>query len=252
MKWIEQCFAASLGLVFLASVPAAAVPSFTLTTLDNAFVRDELRVSDDGHAFLRNLDSGGAYFVSDMTSKGIGVGIRGGYSGDFKATEYIGSTKIRDIPFTTAQGQWSVAWDINENGDVLGGSTDGSDTTLQIFTSQGELLTIGGASYRRPSFNNRWEIVGAGYSSPAFFQDKTGRYELSSLVSNLDGFEILVPTDINDSGYIAGYGKTKGGQVTAFILSVSNPIPEPGTLSIFGAGIVLIALSHLKKNRSRS
>jgi hypothetical protein len=57
----------------------------------------------------------------------------------------------------------------------------------------------------------------------------------------------LIATDINNSGYIVGYG-LHSGVSTAFLLF---PIPEPQVYSMLLAGIGLIGVMvrHTKNNR---
>ena len=236
LSFVVIATAAVLG----ASVDTVAAPRFTLTELGGVFFSDDLRVSNAGTPYVQSLSQyGNGFYPSDRNSSGDVIGNFGSSSADYRAVllhtdPATGLPTLTRIPFQASFPAWSIGWDINDHGDMLGGDTTGTYTNLQIVTADGSLIVPGGSTYRRPSFNDRFDIVGADVLGGAFYQDSSGRYDLQQLVENLSGFAILSPTDINDAGYIVGYGKNSLGQNSAFLLT---PVPLPGAGSLLVCGL---------------
>jgi uncharacterized membrane protein len=88
------------------------------------------------------------------------------------------------------------------------------------------------------SINNNGQIVGsvfnASNSSHACLFDSTGggnNIDLNSLINPSSGWILMSASDINNNGWIVGYG-TLYGQTHAFLLVV----PEPATIILFTLG----------------
>jgi probable HAF family extracellular repeat protein len=64
--------------------------------------------------------------------------------------------------------------------------------------------------------------------------------DLNTLIDPLSGWTLNIANDINDTGWIVGYG-TVGGKTHAFLLT-----PEPATLSLLALG----ALALISRKRS--
>ncbi|MFH1616137.1 MAG: HAF repeat/PEP-CTERM domain-containing protein, partial [Planctomycetota bacterium] len=88
--------------------------------------------------------------------------------------------------------------------------------------------------------NNLGQIVGYAYTASeqwhATLFDPTGagnNIDLNTLIDPSLGWELLMATAINDSGWIVGAGSNPAGKTEAFLL---KPIPEPLTLVMIAAG----------------
>jgi probable HAF family extracellular repeat protein len=130
--------------------------------------------------------------------------------------------------FRTLGGANGEALGINKNGVVVGDS-DTADGILHAFVfDHSELKDLGTlpglekASYAR-GINNSGEIVGESESADqkrAFLYTKGQLVELDKLAENLSeaGFNSLdVAYDINDNGWIVGYGTTSDNLTAAFV-----------------------------------
>ncbi|MBS1835382.1 MAG: hypothetical protein JST65_21880 [Acidobacteria bacterium] len=244
-------------LVLLASVQASASPVYHFTELgDPSFVSSSLRISSSGTPYLSSVPAlMGGFYAQDVNDSGVYAGTcLGNRSGaSFSACTLDPTRGEIRIPFPVPPSTASLAYatdayDINDRGDVLGGATsvNGGNVNigLQIYTQQGDLIDLGIASYRRPNLNNNWEVVGAGYTVGAGRQDSFYYYDghqvpLQSLVADLGSFLLLVPTDINNDGFIVGYGRNEAGENRGFLLSPQRSIPEPGPLALIFMELLL-------------
>lgn len=248
-------FLLSLALA-AAAVAAQAAPSYRLTDIGPGFVSDSLRVTSAGVPFIRDFSPyrPPGFYAQEVDDSGLAIGARGSYSGNFQAALYRLEAGVlsfvRDLPFEATFPAWSIGWDLNTNGDFLGGATAGTYSSLQIIYADGTLAHLAGLStYRAPSFNSSLQIVGADMYGGAFLYDATGFYLLESLVADLGGFQLRVPTDINDAGVIVGYGINAQGQVSAFLLT-PNAVPEPATLVL--VLVAFVALGAIARSPTRS
>jgi probable HAF family extracellular repeat protein len=130
-----------------------------------------------------------------------------------------------------ADSLWHLfsANDINDADKVVGsGGTRGEQHAFLY--SDGHVKDLGTLegfddySYGR-AINNSDEVVGIsgdieGNERPFLYSDGVMR-DLNSLIPADSGWEIVYPAEINDNGYIVGYG-IKDGQTRAFLLT---PVP---------------------------
>lgn len=256
------------------AVPAQSTPTkpkYELVELSGAkYLSDALRVNNDGTARIESqlgaLSVG--LYAYDRNTAGVSVGecISGGFgtSADLGPCTYSPSEGLVHISFTVPSflpiirppGYYTVhAYDINNNGDVLGGATTGPTTgyanaDLQIRTVGGELVELGISSYRRPSFNNFHELVGAGLTGGIFYYHNGQSTDLGSLVLNLNSYNMVLPTDINDTGYISGIGINSAGASTAFILVPLQAVPETGSFALLWVGILALSAVSFTKRKN--
>src|SRR3546814_7079829 len=66
--------------------------------------------------------------------------------------------------------------------------------------------------------------------------------DLNDLVVGADGWTFDFAWDINDQGWIVGNATDAQGNLHAFLLT---PVPEPGTLVVFGGGLLEIGRAHV-------
>ena len=146
-------------------------------------------------------------------------------------------------------GNNSIAYDINDAGQVVGYGNTSSSSSSQAFIytpSTGiQALDKSGVCFSSIAFgiNNKGQVVGEGHSSSwpfrstAFLCDPGDvMVNLASLVdSSITGWDLISASDINDSGMIVGVGE-HNNQLQAYLLV---PVPEPSgllTLAVFVVG----------------
>ncbi len=125
------------------------------------------------------------------------------------------------------------AYDINDNGMVVGSTFDG----IAAFYNDGtwhEIGTLGGRISEAIAVNNHGQIVG--YSQVdtssikhAFLYSDGVMYDLNSLIDASPGWPLEFAFAINDRGQITGDG--------GFLLT-PTPNPEPGSIALLGVGLV--------------
>ena len=125
--------------------------------------------------------------------------------------------------------------EINELGQVVGhGWVSGQIHALLWDDGLGQLTDLGVLSGHAggyaTSINDAGQVVG--YSdSDAFLWEDGVMYNLSDLIPPDSGWQLIRATDINNNGWIVGYGTNPEGEPHAFLL-----VPEPATLSLLAIG----------------
>ncbi len=135
----------------------------------------------------------------------------------------------------------SRAFDVNNLNQVVGESETGPNSSHAFFWSEGvgvmlDLGALGGGVglSRAHAINNSARIVGTG-SAPdviwhAILWHAGAVYDLNQLVTPANhGWGLVSAEDINDQGYIVGYGFAPGagGNIHAFLLEPWPRIVEP-------------------------
>jgi uncharacterized membrane protein len=98
------------------------------------------------------------------------------------------------------------ATDINDNGDVVGGSFLDGRTRAFIWTASTGIRTFMdpppfGGSYDASAINNNGQVTGSFGSDAYIWSATTGM----KLLGHLEGSSICQPFDINDAGHITGF-----------------------------------------------
>ncbi len=141
----------------------------------------------------------------------------------------------------------SQALGINAGGDIVGWSTTAGGAAHAFVLSNGtmtDLGTLGGISSQANGINTAGDVVGTFNTNPvgadlnAFLYRHGSLVNLNSLLdSNANGWTLQEATAINDNRQIVGYGLNPLGQTRAFLMT---PVPLPGSVILFGAGLVAL------------
>jgi len=171
---------------------------------------------------LMNVGSlGGDTYVAALNDRGAVVGISRNGSRENRAFLYE-NNRIKDLG--TLGGPWARAEDINDQGVIVGSSvadaTGGPEQTFIYERGRMRALFSHPDGSRPTAINNRGEVIGyIGGEGGLPFLYKGGQLvmleELPEVVAA--GWTDLVVEDINDRGWITGYGRRNGG-VQSFVL----------------------------------
>ncbi|MDH4201534.1 MAG: hypothetical protein OEV87_01400 [Phycisphaerae bacterium] len=195
---------------------------------------------------LGTTDSTVSYSYS-MNDNGQIVGQRTGYAAIF---DYDNGSIIS---LGDLGGGQSCAYSNNNNNQVAGYAwTATGKTHATLFDMTGgnnniDLGTVGTSANDNESMafsiNNMGQIVGRsgvyGFRRAALF-DASGNgnnIDLNTLIDNSLGWNLIEARDINDNGWIVGYGINPNGEHHAYLLT---PIPEPTTFSLLTVGVLLL------------
>jgi hypothetical protein len=139
-----------------------------------------------------------------------------------------------NIDLGTLENRSSVAWSINNTGQVVGsyaGLIGGSPLAILFDpTGQGKNIMLGGGAAK--SINDNGEIVGyalymiAPMRSHAILFDSTGggnNIDLNTLIDPNLGWELNSAECINDKGWIVGEGRNPDGHSHAYLLKPILP-----------------------------
>jgi len=143
----------------------------------------------------------------------------------------------------------SYAFDISENGVVAGDTTVGGYRCACLW-QEGVVTPLGSLPGYPEStargLNNLGSVVGSVgsgifLSQRAFLYQEGTLYDLNNLIPHDSGWLLQAAENINDLGYIVGYGRNPDGLTRGFLLT-----PEPATLSLLALG----ALALLRRKRA--
>lgn len=166
----------------------------------------------------------------------------------------------------------SDAYKINDNNQIVGGSTNASGQTRAFIFHEGAMAEIpllaGHTSAYANSINNHGVVVGNSSqsgNSRAFLYDGATSYDLNYVAASLlsdgstPGFTaLLMAQDINDSGTVVGTGMYFDGASSywqAYSLTISS-VPEPSAYAallggLAAASVVFRRLMVTRLSRSR-
>jgi probable HAF family extracellular repeat protein len=164
------------------------------------------------------------------------------------------------IDLGTLGGSMSVAYGINNNGQIIGEayrSGSGGDHAFRCTVDDAgiphmiDLGTLtGGAFSAGYGINDNGLVVGLAYVngtvSHAFLHDGTSMYDLNSLMDGSgSGWVLQEARDINNLGQIVGYGR-HDGSTHAFLLT---PVPEPATWILLAVAMSFLVLVCRRKRQ---
>jgi probable HAF family extracellular repeat protein len=159
----------------------------------------------------------------------------------------------------TLGGLFSSAASINEAGKVVGEASTsielpGGHFVAHAFQyadgSMQDLGAFGGApaASQANDINNRGQIVGASETDSdthGFLFEGGAMLDLNQLIDPASGWVVRGAQAINDAQQIAGTA-CRGGACYAVRLDLVGAVPEPDTLGLFGAGLLLLAVRVLR------
>lgn len=222
--------------------------------------------SGSSHAFLydgtamQDLGTlGGAY----SSANGINS------SGQIVGSSYLGSTGgqhaflyengvMQDLGNFGGLFDWSTAVDINDKGQILGGTYFTENNTKTVIYHNGVTTDLGFLNEARWTdgidINNLGQVVGVS-GTRGFFYDGAAMYELADLMIGLQPGAKVRPVGINDAGQIAATVTFTDGTYRAYLLTPSespiptgpSPVPVPAAAWLFGSAV--LGLAGLKKHR---
>ncbi len=170
------------------------------------------------------------------------AGLVAGYGQSGYTHAYVWDATSNDYPEyvgTLNQLTYSEAYDINDNGQVVGAFSPVSGQIHAFLHSSGttvDLGTLGMDWSKAYSINDSGLIVGEAYtpslSYHAFLYRDGGMSDLNNLIPEDSGWILQAAYSINTDAQIVGYG-VLDNETHAFLLTI---IPEPATLSLLALG----------------
>jgi probable HAF family extracellular repeat protein len=167
------------------------------------------------------------------------------------------------VDLGTLGGQTSMAFGMNNRGEVVGQSQAADGSTHAFVYRDGEMIELGGGPdtwANALAVNNKGTIVGGLDTLKPATPGEVGRaldqrfgvlfqdgqmLKLNDLLPAGSGWFVESAVRINDAGQILAYA-SKDGQESQVLLTPlppdATPVPEPGTLALFGlaAGVLVL------------
>ena len=229
----------------LPGFPVTTSAGNALTGLNNLGQMIAVRGSSSKEALLLNPNGSGNYDqviigYPDKNNWAFGLNEVGQIAGmsryddpAYNAAFLYDNGALSDIG--TLGGTFSSAADINENGQIAGQSSTGTQNHAYLYTdgSMLDLGTIGGTSSTALGLDDLGRVVGYGYTADykkhAFVYSDGAMQDLNDLIPTGTGWVLEEARGINNNGQIFGVGKLNG-QSRAFFLAPANhaPIADAG------------------------
>jgi probable HAF family extracellular repeat protein len=136
-------------------------------------------------------------------------------------------TDLGNLGGTTGQAGGNVAYDINNQGQVVGNSDLPGDTTFHAFlwtktTGMRDLGTLSGDVYSNAiSINGHGDVAGlsldASFNPRAFLWHKGVMTDLNTVIAGDSPLYLLTGCSINSRGEITGLGATSTGEIHTYL-----------------------------------
>ena len=137
------------------------------------------------------------------------------------------ATDLGNLGGQTGQAGGNAAYDVNNRGEVVGGSDLAGDTTFHAFlwtrkTGIQDLGTLSGdLASNGISINDGGSVVGvsldANFNPRAFLWEKGMMTDLNTLVAGDSPLYLLTGCSINSRGEITGLGLTSAGEIHTYL-----------------------------------
>jgi probable HAF family extracellular repeat protein len=144
------------------------------------------------------------------------------------------ATDLGNLGGKTGQAGGNIAYDINNQGDVVGDSDLRGDTTFHAFlwtkrTGMRDLGTLSGdVASVSISINNARSVVGASldadFNPRAFLWEKEVMTDLNTLIAGDSPLYLLTGCSINSRGEITGLGLTGTGEIHTYLATPTHRV----------------------------
>ncbi|MGB8579945.1 MAG: hypothetical protein WCD47_03935 [Candidatus Sulfotelmatobacter sp.] len=144
------------------------------------------------------------------------------------------ATDLSNLGGQTGQAGGNAAYDVNNRGEVVGGSDLAGDTTFHAFlwtrkTGMQDLGTLSGdLASNGISINDGGSVVGvsldANFNPRAFLWRKGVMTDLNSLVAGNSPLYLLTACSINSRGEITGLGMTSTGEIHTYLATPKHDV----------------------------
>ena len=142
------------------------------------------------------------------------------------------ATDLGNLGGQTGQAGGNIAYDVNNQGQVVGNSDLPGDTTFHAFlwtkrTGMQDLGTLSGdVASLSISINDAGSVVGASldanFNLRAFLWEKGAMTELNTLIAGDSPLYLLSGCSINSRGEITGLGLTSAGEIHTYLASPTH------------------------------
>lgn len=222
---------------------------------DHAFLYANGQMRDLGAFSGDRSDAYGINDAGEVVGTALVTGV-GGAPNTWRAFEYSGGA----LTALGIGGAYSIAWDINNAGQVVGEWGPSSEGGSHAFVFKDGVLTdlgdLGGGISYALSINDRGDIVGNGTTGRGdtvhgFIYADGKLVDLNTLLVAPDGWEIRGASAVNEGRQIAALA-CRIDNAYQCMPALLSPVPEPAAFALWSGGLVLLASRWgLRRSRRR-